>query len=276
MISANPEHINWPVPEPELPAEVHPALAEAVRAAATAYRAARHTHSRAALAEEVADGADGTPTMRVDALVEDAIAEAAARNGVNLLSEEAGYLDHGSATTLVVDPVDGSANAAAGVPLCAFAGVVLADGTPAEAVTCWLDTGRCWWTRAGTESTYRTSGRTDLAGASVNLLRPKANTLPAWQRVARVAGRVRALSTSCLEAALVAEGSVDAFADPGSDTHRIVDLAAAMVTVPAAGGVVLDVHGRPLEFAMDVTRRWSGVVAATRPLGEQLIATILG
>ena len=43
------------------------------RAAATAYRAARHAHGRAALAEKVADGADGTPTMRVDALVEDAV-----------------------------------------------------------------------------------------------------------------------------------------------------------------------------------------------------------
>src|SRR5437588_289382 len=111
--------------------------------------------------------------MRVDALVEDAVAEAAARNEVNLLSEEAGCLDHGSAT------------------------------------------------------------------------------------------------------ALVAEGSIDAFADPGSDTHRIVDLAAALVTVPAAGGVVLDVHGRPLEFDFDLTRRWSGVVAATRSLGEQLVASIL-
>jgi myo-inositol-1(or 4)-monophosphatase len=276
VISANPEHINWPVPEPGLPEEVHPALAEAVRAAATAYRAARHTHTRAALAERIADGADGTPTMRVDALVEDAIAEAAARHGVNLLSEEAGYLDHGSASTLIVDPVDGSANAAAGVPLSAVAGVLLADGTPTEAVTCWLDTGRCWWTRAGVPSTYRTSGRTELAGASVDLLRPKPSTLPAWQRITRVAGRVRVLSTSCLEAALVAEGSVDAFADPGSDTHRIVDLAAALVTVPAAGGAVLDVHGRPLEFALDVTRRWSGVVAATQQLGEQLVAAILG
>jgi myo-inositol-1(or 4)-monophosphatase len=276
VTSANPEYIHWPVPEPELSDDVHPALAETVRSAATAYRAARHKHHRAALAERVADGADGTPTMRVDAMVEDAIAETAARHGTNLLSEEAGYVDHGSATTLVVDPVDGSANAAAGVPLSAVAGVVLADGVPTEAVTCWLDTGRCWWTRVGTPSPYRTSGRTDLVGASVNLLRPRPDTLPAWQRVTQAAGRLRVLSTSCLEAALVAEGSVDAFADPGSDTHRIVDLAAAMVTVSAAGGVVLDVYGRPIEFALDVTRRWSGVVAATRPLAEQLIAAILG
>ncbi|MBP2049782.1 fructose-1,6-bisphosphatase/inositol monophosphatase family enzyme [Streptomyces griseochromogenes] len=90
------------------------------------------------------------------------------------------------------------------------------------------------------------------------------------------ASRIRILSTSCLEAVLVAEGSTDAFADAGSDTHRIVDLAAAMLTVPAAGGAVIDVHGRPLEIDPDLTRRWSGVVAATPELAEELADAIRG
>jgi myo-inositol-1(or 4)-monophosphatase len=80
--------------------------------------------------------------------------------------------------------------------------------------------------------------------------------------VAGRAGRVRILSTSCLEAALVAEGSTDAFADAGTDTHRIVDPAAAMVIVPA--------------IDPDLTRRWSGVVAATPQLGEELATAIRG
>jgi len=72
----------------------------------------------------------------------------------------------------------------------------------------------------------------------------------------------------------VAEGATDAFADAGSDTHRIVDLAAALLIVPAAGGAVLDAHGRPLDLDPDLTRRWSGVVAATPALAEQLTAAI--
>ncbi|WP_199441857.1 inositol monophosphatase family protein [Umezawaea beigongshangensis] len=273
---SDPSRINWPVPEPELPEGVHVALAEAAQAAATAYRAARHTHSRRELREEVAQGADGTPTMRVDALVEDAIAESAHRNGVNLLSEEAGFLDHGSAVTLVIDPVDGSANAALGVPLSCFAGVVAVDGVATEALTLWFDTGRTWFARAGEPTPYRTSGRTALDGASVNLMRPKRGTEEAWLRVSKRVERTRSLSTTCLETALVAEGAVDAFADCGSDTHRIMDLAAALVTVPAAGGVLLDLHGRPLSFDPDLTRRWSGVAAATPQLADELIATILG
>ncbi len=268
--------IPWPVPEPHLPSGVHPALAEATRAATDAFRAAREAYDRAQLAEKVQVGADGTPTMRLDILVDTAIAEVVNAHRINLLSEELGHIDNGSAVTLVTDPVDGTANAASGVPLSAFAGVIAVDGVPTEALTSWLDTGRCWHTVAGQPSPYRTNGRTELDGAAVSLLRPQARIADAWWRVATRAARIRILSTSCLEAVLVAEGSTDAFADAGSDTHRIVDLAAAMVTVPAAGGAVIDVHGRPLEIDPDLTRRWSGVVAATPRLAEELAEAIRG
>ncbi|QFZ23367.1 inositol monophosphatase family protein [Saccharothrix syringae] len=266
----------WPVPAPDLPADVHPALAATARAAAGAYGEARGRFTRAQLREEVADGADGTPTMRVDEIVEAAVAEAARAAGVNLLSEEAGFLDHGSAATLVVDPVDGSANAATGVPLSCFAGALVLDDRPVEALTTWFDTGRSWHARAGEPTPFRTTGRTALKGANVCLLRPKRGTEEAWLRVANQADRVRVLCTTCLEAMLVAEGAVDAFADPGSDTHRLMDLIAALVTVPAAGGVLLDLHGRPLTFDPDLTRRWSGIAAASPELADELIATILG
>lgn len=266
--------IDRPVPEPEVPAGTHQILAESARAAAAAFRAARARFDRDELAEKVGTGADGTPTMRLDQLVESAIAEVAGAHRVNLLSEEIGAVEHGSAVTLVVDPVDGTANAVAGVPLSAFAGVLAVDGVPTEALTCWLDTGSCWYANAAAPTPYRTTGRRELDGAAVSLLRPQRHTAGSWWRVAERAGRVRVLSTSCLEAALVAEGATDAFADAGSDTHRIVDLAAAMVTVPAAGGSVIDAYGRALEIDTDLARRWSGVVAASLPLAEELAEAI--
>nr|WP_285612802.1 inositol monophosphatase family protein [Actinokineospora globicatena] len=268
--------IPWPIPEPDLPASVNSVLAEAANAAVAAYRTARRMLTRPELSEEVAMGADGTPTMRVDSLVEDAIAESAQSNQVNLLSEEAGFIDNGSSTTLVIDPLDGSANAASGVPLSCFSGVLTRDSIAVEAMTVWLDTGRVWWAKVGQSTPYRTTGRTTLDGAAVSLLRPKRNNGEAWQRVAARAGRLRILGTTCLETALVAEGSVDAFADPGSDTLRIVDLAAALVLVPAAGGAVIDARGRPLDFDPDLTRRWSGIAAATSALADQLAEAVLG
>ena len=73
---------------------------------------------------------------------------------------------------------------------------------------------------------------------------------------------------------LVLQGSTDAFADAGSDTHRLVDLAAAAVMLPTVGGAVIDVLGRPIELDLDLTRRWSGVVAATPQLAERLAELI--
>ncbi|WP_236792727.1 inositol monophosphatase family protein [Amycolatopsis sp. GM8] len=258
----------------EIPDGTHPALAAVARAAMTAFHDARRAHDRAALAEKVEIGADGTPTTRLDLLVDTAVAETAAAQRVNLISEEIGVVDNGSAVTLVVDPVDGTANAVAGVPFAAFAGVVAIDGKAVESLTTWLDTGRSWHAKAGEPGPYRTSGRRELDGAAVSLLRPHRKNEAAWLRVSRRAARVRILSSSCLEAALVAQGSTDAFADAGSDTHRIMDIAAAAVLLPAAGGVVIDAFGRPVEIDPDLSRRWSGVVAATPELADELAATI--
>lgn len=247
-------------------------LLVAADAARAAYTTARSRHSREQLTETVAMGADGTPTMRIDELVESAIVAALDGAPVNLLSEETGWVDNGHAATLVIDPLDGSANGAAGVPLTAFAGAVSVDGEFTDSLTVWLDTGRTWSASVTEPAAYRTSGRSRLRGAAVSLLRPHPSepSAKAWWAVAREAARVRILSTSCLEAALVAEGATDAFLDAGSDTHRLVDLAAAVVMVTAAGGAVLDAYGRPLAFDTDLTRRWSGVVAATPALAAEL------
>lgn len=259
---------------PEIPEAAHPALATVARSAFAAFHDARARFPLAELAEKTAMGADGTPTTRLDLLVDTAVAEAVNAQRVNLISEEIGIVDNGSAVTLVVDPVDGTANAVAGVPLSAFAGVVAIDGEPVESLTIWLETGRGWHAKTGAPSTFRTSGRRSLDGAAVSLLRPHTKNEDTWLRVTRRASRVRILSSSCLEAALVAQGSTDAFADAGSDTHRIMDIAAAAVLVPAAGGAVVDAFGRPVEIDPDLSRRWSGVVAATPELARELAAEI--
>jgi myo-inositol-1(or 4)-monophosphatase len=252
-------------------------MRSAAEAALSAYTQAVSTHSREELASTAGMGADGTPTMRIDVLVESAVLSALAPHGVNVLSEETGWVDVGSARTLVIDPLDGSANGAAGVPLTAFSAALAVDGTFVEALTVWLDTGRSWWARRGEPSLLRTSGRTTLDGAAISMLRPHAanpSARSAWWAAAEKAKRVRILSSTCLEAALVCDGATDAFADAATQTHRLVDLAAAVVLAEAAGGAVVDVFGSPVELDVDLTRRWSGVVAATPSLADELASVI--
>jgi myo-inositol-1(or 4)-monophosphatase len=255
---------------------LHPVIEATAAAAFKAYADACAAYDRIELAETVAQGADGTPTMRVDEIVEAAVVDAMKPYNVNLLSEEVGFVDCGSSLTLVVDPVDGSANAAAGVPLACFA-AALADGTTfTESLTVWLETGQRWAARRGEPSPFLTSGRTELDGAAVSMLRPHTRNRDAWWRVAERAGRVRVLSCSTIDAAFVAQGSVDAFVDAASDSHRLVDLAAAVVLVEGAGGVVVNADGGPVELDTDLTRRWSGVVAATPELADELCSAIAG
>ena len=265
---------------PELTCEAwtSPLLAEAARAAAVTAAETQQRLSREECAEEVYVGADGTPTMRIDALVEEAILEVAAEHGVNVLSEEAGFIDVGSARTLVVDPLDGSANAAARVPLSSFSGVIVEDGVPVEALTTWIETGRSVQGRVDIPAMGRTSGRRELRGSALSLLRPKVgvhgDTTPVWTALSDIAGRVRILSSTCIESLLVLEGGIDVFADPGSDTHRIVDLYAAMLMLPQAGGSVCDAYGRSLELSTDLTLRYSGVIGATSDITAEVAEII--
>ncbi len=252
---------------------IHPVLAAALAAATGAYRSALATQPRHELARDIGLGGDGTPTTYLDELVDTAVLDAVAPFGVNVLSEEIGWVDRGSALTLVVDPLDGTANATAGVPICAFAGALALDGEFTEGLVSWLDLGRRWHARRG-DAHCTVTGRTVLAGASVSMLRPRTETLAAWTRVATQADRVRVLGSSVIEACLVADGAVDAFVDCGGEVHRLVDLAATKVIVEAAGGVLRDVHDRPIEFDIDLSRRWSGVAAASQELAEVIAAAV--
>jgi hypothetical protein len=78
------------------------------------------------------------------------------------------------ATTLVIDPLDGSANAAAGVSLSCFTGAIAVDGQARQALAVWLETGRRWADRRDEAVPWRTSGRTEFDGAAISLLRPHA------------------------------------------------------------------------------------------------------
>jgi len=251
----------------------HAALSAAATAAATAWEAARAAHSREALIEAVGEGADGTPTSRLDDLVETAIVRAVEPFGLNLLSEELGWRDEGASETLVIDPVDGTGNAAAGIPFSAFTGAIATEDRFVEGLTVWLDTGREWWAHVDEASTLATTGRRSLDGAVVSMIRPKHDP-SAFLRVTERADRIRVLGSSSIEAALVADGVLDAAFDPGSSTHRIVDLAAAAVLVSAAGGCMVDATGAPIAFTTDITGRWSGITAATPELAAEIVEII--
>ena len=64
-------------------------------------------------------GADGTPTKYIDKFAEDIAIDFIKKSklNVNILSEEAGFLDFNGDYTFILDPIDGTRNAVRGIPI---------------------------------------------------------------------------------------------------------------------------------------------------------------
>ena len=197
---------------------------------------------------------DATPVTDADRAVERALRELLGerRPGDSVVGEEYGESGDGP-RRWVVDPIDGTKNFVRGVPVWAtlialmeaaevYVGVVSA---PALGRRWWASRGQGAWTCAlgGEPRRLRVSGVAELADASVSY-----SSLHGWEGAPR-AGLLELESTvwrargygDFWQYALVAEGAVDATAEP---EVSLWDLAALAVLVEEAGGRLTDLAGR--------------------------------
>lgn len=221
------------------------------------------------------DLADWGPSgERPDQYACDVVADAAALSviadaGLRALSEETGEHAGGGDVVVVVDPVDGSTNASAGVPwwatsLCAVDGdgprvAVVADqasGVRFEAVR-----GRGAW-RDGVE--LRPSGRRTLEGAFVSLT--------GWPPSHLGWAQYRSLGALALDLCAVAAGTFDAYVDCSHDGHGPWDYLGGMLVCAEAGAGVCDLYGRDLLAVGHDVRRTLVAGATPEVLEEALVA----
>jgi myo-inositol-1(or 4)-monophosphatase len=186
---------------------------------------------------------------------------------VGVLSEESGR--HGSerAVTVVVDPLDGSTNAARGIPwfatsLCAVDG----DG-PRAALVVDLPHGRTFTALRGEGASVdgvpvRPSGCTAARDAVVGLAGLPAEPL-GWRQF-------RALGALALDLCAVAEGTLDGYVDVSRSAHGPWDYLGGLLVCAEAGAVVADALGRDLVVLGHGDRR-TPVAAATPDLLDALL-----
>jgi len=229
-------------------------------------RVARDSARSPHRADVVAIGASGTPTEELDRLAEGAILRALDDEGVdwNVVSEEVGAVDRGGAKTVVVDPIDGTANAVRGLP---FSTVSLALGTTdlggvdvglvrdlTRGTTYWAARGQGAFRDGRPIRTRAWPGRGEVV--FVNLGRAASARSTALGGRSR---RVRSLGCASLEMVLVAEGAADAYVFENreeSKNLRATDIAAAYRILLEAGGGASDATGGSLErFPLGVIRR---------------------
>lgn len=205
-------------------------------------------------------GADGAPSSRLDRVAEAAVLERleARKARLDVLSEEAGFVDRRGDALLVLDPVDGTHNALRGVP--AFS-VSLAVGHSRLAD---VEEGLVRDLVSG--ATYRAA---KSRGATLNdkpihakPFDPKdtlfsvylgTNAEPDAVRVAGKARRVRNLGAASLDLCLVARGAADVYFMHSREERlklRACDIAAGTLIVREAGGEVLTLDGKGLDMPL--------------------------
>jgi myo-inositol-1(or 4)-monophosphatase len=217
-----------------------------------------------------------------DALLVRAITTAYPRDGV--VSEESGFRASASGRTWVIDPLDGTANFAAGLPdFGVIIGLLQQDQPivggmylPAWDVLYLAEYGS-GATRNGTR--LAVTDATELHDVLIDQsfhFRDDPDRMARELRIFRaVWPRVRGVrSSGCLRyLAQLAEGQLGAFI---AHELGLWDLAGPYVVLTEAGARVTDLHGQALDLSADgrIWKRSLQAVGANPPLHQQLLALI--
>lgn len=212
-------------------------------------------------------GADGTATHAMDKVCEDVIINYVQDNDLpfNIMSEELGFLDRGYPETLLTDPLDGTFNAENRIPFYSVSMATLVDDFNSlnRGFVMDLAHGDIFYAEKNAGSTHNGKSihvsPTPIRGYCISM---GSGSDPLRRKLIDLPGRHRSLGCASLEMALVAKGSIDlmAYVGPGSFI-RNVDVAAGVLLVREAGGVVVDQAGNDFNMGLDVTTR-TNILAA--------------
>jgi myo-inositol-1(or 4)-monophosphatase len=215
------------------------------------------------------DGAHGGQHLS-DLAADAAALEVLGQADVAVLSEESGRTGAGdSDVVVVVDPLDGSTNAARGIPwfatsMCAVDG----EGLRAALVVD-LPHGRTYTALRGRGAAVdgvpiRPTLCTDSDDAFVGISGLPDRPL-GWRQF-------RSLGAAALDLCAVGEGVLDAYVDCSVSAHGPWDYLGGVLVCIEAGAIVGDAYGREL-LALDHRIRRTPMAAATQPLFDALAAS---
>jgi len=205
----------------------------------------------------------------------DLVADAAAlsvldRPGIGVLSEESGVHRGGSPLMAVVDPVDGSTNAAHGIPWYATSICMVDEAGPRVAVVANQASSERYEAVRGAGARrdgalIQPSATRDMGGAVVALSGYPSRHL-GW-------AQFRAFGAAALDLCAVADGRVDAFAVCGGAHLAPWDYLGGVLVCTEAGASVAESSGDQLVILEHGVRR-APLAGATASLCRQLTALV--
>lgn len=230
------------------------------------------------LSVRVAMGADGTPTQMIDKIAEDAILETLEKHGnpLNVLSEEAEFIDNDADMTLVIDPVDGTYNALVGIP---FYAVSLAVGKESMSGVQFglikdLVNGTLYTVEKGKGAfvggkQMRTRKFNPKWSLFLVYLGNSAN--PRSFEIASKARRTRNYGAASLELAMVANGIADLYMVDAKPMIRLVDMAAGALMLREAGGEIYNTEGDVLDLEFGPRERSNFIAVGDKKLLDEIL-----
>ena len=213
----------------------------------------------------VGKGASGQSTSKIDKFAEDAILEYLDDQDIklNVLSEEAGFIDRGGDRVLVVDPIDGTLNCTRGIPIFS---VSLAIGKENLSdidigLVRNLYTGDTYFARRGGGAElndHRISVSKYDRDDAMFIMFDGLDSAKASNKVKLLAHRVRSFGCASLEMCMVAQGAAQAHYMNCTNFNRmirVIDIAASCLILREAGGEVVDLEGNKLDMRFDLKDR---------------------
>ena len=199
---------------------------------------------------------------RSDLVADEAAVDVLGAAGLGVLSEESGLMDDDRGVLVVLDPLDGSTNAAHGIPWFATSLCAVDEGGPRVALVVDQARGvRFHAIRGGGArrdgGEMRPSRRRELGDAVVALSGWPGRHL-GWRQY-------RVLGAAALDLCAVAGGVVDAYLECDGDSLGPWDYLAGALICREAGAAVADAEGRDLVVLTHEARR-TPVAAATPEL----------
>jgi len=207
---------------------------------------------------------------RSDLVADNAAAQVLDRAGLGVMSEESGARRLEHPLVVVIDPVDGSTNAARGIPWYATSLCAVDSEGPRAAVVVNQASGiRFEAVRGGGA---RKDGR-PIQPSKCEVLREAIVGFSGYPERYLGWSQYRSLGAAALDLCAVAEGVLDGYAAVGGSQLGSWDYLGGMLVCTEAGAVVTESEGRDL-VTLDHAERRTPVAGSTAALVEALRAAI--
>lgn len=213
-------------------------------------------------------GADGTPTKYIDKFAEDIAIDyiKESKIKVNILSEEAGFLDFNGDYTFVIDPIDGTRNAIRGIPIYSISigiGKKSLDDVNFGIIKN-IPTGDLFIAEKNKGAFYNNQPVTTPEIPDKEIIFTF-DDCSIFKKSNYNFSKFRSLGCASIEMCMVAIGAIDIYA-VGDEYIRITDIAASSIFLKEAGGYLTNIRGDKINLDFNLDGRTSIIAACNMKL----------